>query len=102
LQILPDDPQLGPFLAGLFVVPGIELETAFDEYRRTFVQVLLRNFGHPAPERHINKGDFLAFDALLVGGNAIDRQSEFDDWRSFRGVTKLDVSRQVSNQKNAI
>jgi hypothetical protein len=48
------------------------LEPPIDKDRAAFAQVLLRDFGLPAPERHIDKGRFLVFMAFL-GPMAGDR-----------------------------
>jgi hypothetical protein len=45
LNVFGDYTKLGPFLAGLFVVPCIQLETAFDKNRAAFLQILAGNLG---------------------------------------------------------
>jgi hypothetical protein len=71
-------------LAALLVSRSVELEPAFDKDRAAFAQVLLRDFGLLAPERHVDKGRFLVFLAFL-GPMAGDRQGyvneSFPPWR---------------------
>src|ERR1700730_6376996 len=66
LQTFADHLQLRPFLAGLLVVPGIETESAFDEDGSPFPEILLRDFGHSTPERHINKSNLFFLFVVVV------------------------------------
>src|SRR5258708_28137173 len=47
--------QARTLLAGLFVVPGIQLKPAFDEDFAPFLEVLLRYLGLPPPKRHVHE-----------------------------------------------
>jgi hypothetical protein len=95
LKIFSDDPEFGPFLAGLSVLPGIELKSPFNEHRAPFTQVLLRDLGKPIPEDHVNEDGFLMLLAILSPG-AIDRQTKLNDWRSLRRVTKFGIAGAIS------
>jgi hypothetical protein len=55
LEIPANDLKPRALLTALFVVPGVELETAFDEYTRALLQVLLSNFGEPRPKDNIKR-----------------------------------------------
>jgi hypothetical protein len=95
--MLPDNPQLGTFLAGLLVLPAIHLKAALNEHWAAFVQVLLRDFGGASPERHINKSGIFGFTPLLVGKSAVDCQSEVSDGLSRRRVTKFNIPRRSTH-----
>ena len=77
------------FLTRLFVIPGVELEAAFDENRAALFQILTRDFGGAAPESHIDEGDFFALLAVIERVLPIHGDAEIGDRAAFRRVTHL-------------
>src|SRR5207302_10582318 len=61
LHRFADHPQLAPLLCALFVVPSIQLETAFDENRPALLQIFAGDFSKTRPEDNIDNCDFFAF-----------------------------------------
>jgi len=57
LHFLGHDLQLAPLLSVL--LPLIQLEPTFEQYRSTLVQILRHNFGGATPARYLDVGDFL-------------------------------------------
>src|SRR5437867_544775 len=47
LKILEHNPELAPFLVGLFVVPGLVTQPAFHENRTTLLQILRNDLRCP-------------------------------------------------------
>src|SRR5262245_41762362 len=57
LQLVGGNFQFGMLLAVLF--PTIELQPAFDQYRRALAQILIGDFSRPAPQRDVDERDFV-------------------------------------------
>ena len=67
LQALADHFESIALLSRLLVLPGIEAQATFDEYRAAFLGILAGDFGEASPKLDIDVGDFLdLFAALLV------------------------------------
>src|SRR6202011_3406201 len=97
-----DHPQLASLLSTLFVVPRVELKTAFDENRPTFLQIFAGDLSEPRPEDHIDIGDFFAFFAAVEGVLTIDGNAEVAHGAAFGGVTHFGIARQVSEENDFI
>src|SRR5207245_1046230 len=70
LHALAHHAKFGSFLPGLFIVPRIQLQTAFDEHRPPFLQILPGDFCRSAPECNIDERRFLAPFSAVGGVNA--------------------------------
>src|SRR5207248_3031810 len=68
--------QLAPLLPALFVVPCVQLKTAFDKNRPAFLQIFAGDFGKPRPEHNIDIGDFFAFLATVESVLTINSNAE--------------------------
>src|SRR5687767_12121724 len=102
LEVLDHDGQLAALPAALLVLPGVELEPAFDEDRLALLEVLVDDLGLLPERGHVDKRDF--FLVLAVGGSklTVAGDAELDDGRLARQVFQLRVARQVSHQQDLV
>jgi hypothetical protein len=92
------DIKLGPFLAGLFVFPGILADRALDQYFLTVIGELGKVFGGWPPHLDIDEcGDLLPF-AVFCGVELIDRQRSVNYRRAFGRVDKFGVRSQITGE----
>jgi hypothetical protein len=63
-------------LPGLFVVPSVHLQTAFDENWPPLFQIFASDFCEARPAHHIHISNFLAFFSAVSGINAVDGNTE--------------------------
>src|SRR5260370_35691075 len=94
--------QARTLLAGLFVVPGIQLKPAFDEDLAPFLEVLLRNLGLPPPKRHVHERDLLLLFAIFPRVNSVYGDADVRNRGSFRRVPHLRVTSQISDKQNPV
>src|SRR5207248_5087871 len=80
--------QLAPLLSALFVVPGVQLETAFDKNRPAFFQIFAGDFREPRPEDNIDIRDFFAFFAAVEGVLTVNGDAEVANGAAFGGITR--------------
>ena len=102
LQVFADDFQFAAFLTGGLVIPGVEIQTAFDVNRIALCQVLLRKLCLAAPERDIDEGGFLLFLALFVFPDAVDREAEFGDGGSFGRVAQFGIPCEIPDEHDFV
>src|ERR1044071_968667 len=102
LHHLADHFEFTPLLARLLVIPGIELEPAFDENRAAFLEIFARHLGSATPKGHVDKGDFFTLLAVIERVLAIDRNPEISDRAAFRRVAHFRVAGQVAEEENFI
>jgi len=95
LKTFHDDAELAAFLAGLFVIPLVELQTAFHEQRAALFHVLRERFSLPAKSVHIHKGHFFLLLARFGGPVAVHRKADFGDGHALGSVAQLRIARQV-------
>src|ERR1043166_7998420 len=65
LHVVGDDSKFAAFLAGLFVVPLIQAEPAFDEHGAAFAHVLADVLGGAAKDIDVDECDLFSFLAGL-------------------------------------
>src|SRR4029077_5088094 len=94
--------QARTLLAGLFVVPGIQLKPAFDEDLAPFLEVLLRYLGLPPPKRHVHERYLFLLFAIFPRVNSIYCDADVRNRGSFRCVTHLRVASQISDKQNTV
>lgn len=101
LHVFTDDFQLVALLT-VFVLPSVELETAFDIDGPSFAEVLLSELGLLAPESHIHKGRFFLAFAVVVLKIAIDGQTDVCHGSAFGGEANLGVAGEVPDQHDFV
>jgi len=101
LHVFTDDFQLVALLT-VFVLPGVELETAFDIDGPSFAEVLLGQFGLFAPEGDIDKGGFFLALPIVVLKIAIDGQTDVCHGSAFGGEANLGVAGEVPDQHDFV
>ena len=101
LHVFTDDFQLVALLT-VFVLPGVELETAFDIDGPSFAEVLLGQFGLFAPEGDIDKGGFFLALPIVVLKIAIDGQTDVCHGSAFGGEANLRVAGEVPDQHDFV
>src|SRR5205814_304989 len=94
--------QLAPLLPALFVVPCVQLKTAFDKNRPAFLQIFAGDFGKPRPEDNIDIGDFFAFLAAVESVLTINSNAEVANGAAFGGITHFGIARQISEENDFI
>ena len=99
LHRLADDAELAPLLAALLVVPGVELQPAFDENRAALFQIFAGDFREARPEDDVDEGDFFALFAVFEGVLPIDRKAEIADRAAFGRVADFGVAREVPERE---
>src|SRR5438876_5428606 len=102
LHRFADHAQLAPLLSALFVVPGVQLETAFDKNRPAFFQIFAGDFREPRPEDNIDIRDFFAFFAAIEGVLTVNGDAEVANGAAFGGITHFGIARQISEENNFI
>ena len=81
---------------GVFVLPGIEFQAAFDQQRAALAHVLGDDFRLAAPGFDVNKTDFFLGLAGFGFPGAVDRQADLGDGRSLGRVAQFRIARQVA------
>src|SRR5207237_4863989 len=102
LHRFADHAQLASLLPALFVVPCVQLETAFDKNRPAFLKILAGDFCEPRPKDNIDIRDFFAFLAAVEGVLTINGNAEVANGAAFGGVTHFWIARQVSEENDFI
>jgi hypothetical protein len=97
LQVLADNLEFGAFLAGLFVVPGVQLEVTLNEGRITLLEILLGYFRRASPERNIHEGCFLFLLALVVCPCAIYCESKVSNGGSLGRLTNVGIASEIAD-----
>src|SRR5438876_9104167 len=102
LHRFADHAQFAPLLSALFVVPGVQLETAFDKNRPAFFQIFASDFCEPRPENDVDIRDFFAFFAAVEGVLTINSNAEVANGAAFGGITHFGIARQISEENDFI
>lgn len=102
LERFHHDTESAALLAGLFVVPLIQAQTAFDQNRTALFQILSDDFGLFPEGIDINKRNFLFLLARFVAPRAIDRKADLGDSGAFGSVAQLRVARQVPGEDDFV
>src|SRR5262245_17568451 len=102
LHVLSHYAQTRSLLSGLLVVPGVHLQSPFDEDRSAFFQVLAGNLGCSSPERDIDKRNFLALVAAVSRISPIYSHAEIANGAPFGSVTHFRITCDISKQKNFV
>ena len=89
-------------MVGLFILPGFQLEPAFDKERVSFLNVLPNDFGNSRPKRNLNERSFSFLLSLVVGPVSVNGERNFADRSSFWSVSDLWVAREVAHKVNGI
>ena len=97
LKVLSDNLEFGAFLAGLFVVPGVQLEVALNEGGITLLEVLLGYFRRASPERNVHEGCFLFLLAFVVCPCAIYCESKVSNGGSLGCVTNVGIPSKIAD-----
>src|SRR5436305_2846387 len=102
LHAFGDNATLAAFLSRLFVIPGIELQPAFDEDGTAFLQIFADDLRRAAPERYIDKGGFLALLPRIGRVDTVHGEADLRDGGSLRRVAYLRIARQVADQNDFV
>jgi hypothetical protein len=102
LEVFGYNTHPGAFLAGLFIVPGIELEASFDKDWPPLFEILPSDFSKTSPEDYIDVGNLFPPFAILAGKYPVNRHPNVCNRRTFRGVSDLRVASQISDQEYAV
>ncbi len=84
-------------MAGLFVIPLVKLQAAFDHHRPAFFEILADNLGLAAEGVHIHEGGFLLFLAFFIRPRAVDGHAELGDGGAAGGVFHLGIAGEVAH-----
>ncbi|MEY4482977.1 MAG: hypothetical protein RL693_429 [Verrucomicrobiota bacterium] len=90
--------ETAALLSGLLVLPGIHLESAFDENGAALGEILAGEFGEPCPENHIDISDFFTFLSVVSRVNPIHRNGEIGDGAAFRSITDFRVTGEIPHE----
>jgi hypothetical protein len=102
LHTFSDNPQPGAFLAGLLIVPGIELEAAFNKDWPALLKILVGDFCQAGPQHHVHVGNLFATFPFLSIQHAINGKANIGNSRAFGCVPDFRVSGKISNEKDAV
>ena len=97
MQIFADHTQSRTFLTGLLIVPGVQLEAAFNENRTPFFQILAGNLGLPCPKRHVDKSRLFFFFAIFPGIYPVDGETDLRNCSALGRVPYLRVTSQIAD-----
>lgn len=98
LHDLANHPKTAALLSRLLVFPGIHLETAFNENRTAFGEVLTGKFGKPGPENHVHISDFFTFLSVVSRVNPIHRNGEIGNSTAFRSITNFGITGEIPHE----
>src|SRR5579863_8989887 len=97
-----DDLELALFLAGVFVLPLVELEAAFHEEWAAFFHVLADDLGLAAKGLHVNKRHlFLGLAGFALPG-AVQSHADLGHRRAFGRVAQFRVAGQVAREDDFV
>src|SRR6516225_8079328 len=65
LHVLANHPEARTFLPRLLVVPGIQLQAAFNKNGTALFQILTCNFGLTSPQSYVNKSGLFSLLAIF-------------------------------------
>ena len=97
LKIFTDNAQPGTLLSRLFVVPGVQLETAFDKHRASLFQILSGHLCLSRPQRYVDECGLFLFFAIFPGVNSVNGKAQFGNSGALRGVAHIRISGQISD-----
>ena len=102
MKVLDDDAELRAVLACLAVLPLVQLEPAFDEYRPSLGQILVHHLGGSTPRLAVHERGFVAVLAFAGSISSVHREPNRGDGLIRRCELQLDIPREVSHQKDFV
>lgn len=102
LHAFAHDTEAGALLASLLVLPGVHLQTAFNEHRSAFVQILASQLCEFRPQDDIDKSDLLDLFTALGAVNAVHRETDVADGAAFGRVAHLGVAGEVADEHDFV
>src|ERR1022692_2023496 len=102
LKAFNNDTKFAALLAGLFVVPLVKLEPAFDQNGAALLHVLRERFSLTAKGVHVNKSHLFFFFAGFTGPVAINRHADFGDGQALGCVAQFRIARQIACQNDFV
>src|ERR1039458_7794225 len=102
LNVFGDHAEFAALGSGLLVVPLIQLEPTFDHNRTALAHILPDVLRRAAKNIHVHKGDFFLLLTSFIRPDAVDREADLGDGRSFGRVAQFRITRQVAHQDDFV
>ena len=97
LDVFPNHAQLGAFLPGGFIFPGIQLKASFHKDSAALAEVVAGNFRLAVPKGDVHEsGFFLAF-AVVARVVTVDGKADVRNGGSFGSVAQFGISGKVAH-----
>ena len=102
MEIFADHAELGTLLAGLFVIPSVELQAPLDEKRTTFFEVFAGDFGLASPHGNVDEGCLFALLAAIGRVGAVDREADVGHGAAFGSVFDLGITGEITEEHDFV